>query len=434
MFRILFFFLIISCQGISQTFTLEKAISEGLKNRIEIKNQKLLSEIAKRQNAIIKAQWMPQISGSLDMRWNTQLQTTILPFDISGQNAEGSSKVKFGVPFNNLVGLQADQKIFDANKKIDIAINENRISQREIDSENQIVATKQAISEAYYVVILQKEYQRLNQEAYNRVIKAKENASTKYQMGTLLENDYNRFILDENNAKIAIEKSNLELELALSTLKYQMGLPETTQMEVFDDLSTLLAKTSKSYELQFENRPEIKAEETALKLNALNVDKQMAKNKATISAYGNYSILQLNTTFNPFSANTWFPYNYVGFKLNVPIFNGKQSSLIATDFKIQQEINQNNLLKLRADFEQETMISTKQMVQAKLDLGQTQKNIQLAQSIYNVDKFRFESGVLVISDLKNSDYSLKQAEYNYLNAIYSFLLAELKFKKATGNL
>ena len=434
MFRILFLFLIISFPGISQTFTLENAINEGLKNRIEIKNRKLLSEIAKRQNAKIKAQWMPQITGSVDMRWNTQLQTTILPFDISGQNPDGSSEVKFGVPFNNLVGLQADQKIFDANKKIDIAINENTISQREIDSENQIVATKQAISEAYYVVILQKEHQRLNQEAYNRAINAKENASTKFQMGTLLENDYNRFILDENNAKISIEKSNLEVELALSTLKYQIGLPETTKIEVLEDLNTLLAKNSKTYDLQYENRPEIKAEEMALKLNSLNIDKQMAKNKATISAYGNYSILQLNTTFNPFSANTWFPYNYVGIKLNVPIFNGKQSILNATDYKIQQEINQNNLQKLRADFEQETIISTKQMVQAKLDLGQTQKNIQIAQSIYNVDRFRFESGVLVISDLKNSEYSLKQAENNYLNAIYSFLLAELKFKKATGNL
>ncbi|MCP9766696.1 TolC family protein [Lacihabitans sp. LS3-19] len=420
--------------GITQTFTLENALNEGLKNRIEIKNQKLLSEIAKRQNAKIAAQWLPQISGSVDKRWNTQLQTTILPFDITGQNPDGSSKVKFGVPFNNLVGLQADQKIFDANKKIDIAINENTITQREIDLEKQTVAIKQAVSEAYYAVILQQEQRKLNQEAYDRTIKAKENARTKYQMGTLLENDYNRFILDENNAKISIEKSNLEVELALSTLKYQMGLPETAKIEVQEDLNTILAKTSKSYDLQYENRPEIKAEETALKLNALNVNKQMAKNKATISAYGNYSLLQLNTKFNPFSANTWFPYNYVGIKLNLPIFNGKQSSLNATDFKIQQEINQNNLQKLRADFEQETITSTKQMVQAKLDLEQTQKNIQLAQSIYGIDKFRFESGVLVLSDLKNSEYSLKQAESNYLNAIYSFLLAELKYKKATGNL
>ncbi|MBL0302254.1 MAG: TolC family protein [Cytophagaceae bacterium] len=281
--------------------------------------------------------------------------------------------------------------------------------------------------------MLNKEQIKTFQEAYERAKTALENAATKFKMGTLLENDYNRFVLDEQNAKVSIDKAKLEYELSLINLKYQMALPENNEIEVDEDLNLILSKTTANYLQQYENRPEIKAEETALKLNSLNIDKQMAKNKPTLSAYGNYSVLQLNKQFNPFSANTWYPFNYVGVKLNVPIFNGKQSSLNATDFKIQQEINRNNLQKLRSDFEQEARTSTKQMVQAKLDLEQTQKNIQLAQSIYGVDKFRFESGVLALSDLKNSEYSLKQAENNYLNAIYSFLLAELKYKKATGN-
>ena len=433
MFRIIIL-LLIPFLGFSQKYNLETAISEGLKNRIEIKNQRLLTEIANKQNAKIAAQWLPQVSGSVDMRWNTQLQTTILPFDITGENPGGNSTVKFGLPFNNLLGLQADQKIFDANKKIDKAINDNTVTQREIDLEQKVTQIKQSITEAYYGVLLNKEQIKTFQEAFERAKTALENAATKFKMGTLLENDYKRFVLDEQNAKVAIDKAKLEYELSLSNLKYQMALPESNEIEVAEDLNLILSKTTANYLQQYENRPEIKAEETALKLNSLNIDKQLAKNKPTLSAYGNYSVLQLNKQFNPFSANTWYPFNYVGVKLNVPIFNGKQSSLNATDFKIQQEINRNNLQKLRDDFEQEARTSTKQMVQAKLDLEQTQKNIQLAQSIYGVDKFRFESGVLALSDLKNSEYSLKQAENNYLNAIYSFLLAELKYKKATGNL
>ncbi|MBK6976564.1 MAG: TolC family protein [Cytophagaceae bacterium] len=432
MFRIIIL-LLIPFLGFSQKYNLETAISEGLKNRIEIKNQRLLTEIANKQNAKIAAQWLPQVSGSVDMRWNTQLQTTILPFDITGENPGGNSTVKFGLPFNNALGIQADQKIYDANKKIDKAINDNTVTQREIDLEQKVTQIKQSITEAYYGVLLNKEQIKTFQEAYERAKTALENAATKFKMGTLLENDYNRFVLDEQNAKVSIDKAKLEYELSLSNLKYQMALPESNEIEVAEDLNLILSKTTANYLQQYENRPEIKAEETALKLNSLNIDKQMAKNKPTLSAYGNYSVLQLNKQFNPFSANTWYPFNYVGVKLNVPIFNGKQSSLNATDFKIQQEINRNNLQKLRSDFEQEARTSTKQMVQAKLDLEQTQKNIQLAQSIYGVDKFRFESGVLALSDLKNSEYSLKQAENNYLNAIYSFLLAELKYKKATGN-
>lgn len=427
-------FLLIPVWGFSQKYNLENAINEGLKNRIELKNQKLLTDIAKRQNAKIAAQWLPQVNGSADLRWNTQLQTTVLPFDISGKNPDGSTKIKLGLPFNNSFGVQADQKIFDANKKIDLAINDNAVIQRELDVEKQMIAIKQSITEAYYSVVVDQEQINLNKDAYERAKTAKENATTKFKSGTLLENDLNRFVLDESNAKVAIDKSNLEYELAVSNLKYQMGISESTAIEVAEDLNTILTKTTSTYALQYENRPEIKVEETALKLNKLNIDKQMVKNKPTISAYGNYSVLQLNTQFNPFAAGTWYPFNYVGVKMNVPIFNGKQSTLNATDFRIQQEINRNNLQKLKADFEQEIQISTKQMLQAKLDLEQTKKNITLATSIYGVDKFRYESGVLSFSDLKNSEYSLKQAENNYLNAIYSFLLAELKYKKATGNL
>ncbi len=433
MFRIIIL-LLIPFLGFSQKYNLETAISEGLKNRIEIKNQRLLTEIANKQNAKIAAQWLPQVSGSVDMRWNTQLQTTILPFDITGQNPGGNSTVKFGLPFNNALGIQADQKIFDANKKIDKAINDNTVTQREIDLEQKVTQIKQSITEAYYGVLLNKEQIKIFQEAYERAKTALENAVTKYKMGTLLENDYRRFVLDEQNAKVAIDKAKLEFELSLSNLKYQMALPESAEIEVAEDLNLILAKTTANYQQQYESRPEIKAEETAMKLNGLNIDKQMAKNKPTLSAYGNYSILQLNQQFNPFASGTWYPFNYIGLKLNVPIFNGKQSRLNAADYKIQQQINRNNLEKIRADFEQETRTNTKQMVQAKLDLEQTQKNIQLAQSIYEVDKFRFDSGVLALSDLKNSEYSLKQAENNYLNAIYSFLLAELKYKKVTGNL
>jgi outer membrane protein len=420
--------------GISQKYSLENAIKEGLKNRIEIKNQKLLTEIANKQNAKIAAQWLPQVSGSVDMRWNTQLQTTILPFDITGENPGENSTVKFGLPFNNLIGLQADQKIFDPNKKIDIAINNNTAAQSEIDLEKQINTIKQSITEAYYMVLLKNEQMKLNQVAYDRAKTAREMADTKFKMGTLLENDLNRFILDENNAKVANEKVGMEYKLSLNTLKYQMALPETTEIEPNENLEILLANASASYQQQYDKRPEIKAEETAYTRNSLAIEKQMAQKKPTLSAYGNYSLLQLNQQFNPFSSGSWFPYNFVGVKLNVPIFNGKQSNLNAADFRIQQEINRNNIQKLKADFEQETKTSATQMVQAKLDLEQTQKNIQLAQSIYNIDKFRFDSGILALSDLKNADYSLKEAENNHLNAIYSFLLAELKYKMATGNL
>jgi outer membrane protein len=430
-FIILLFLPLIS---FGQNFTLETAVAEAIKNRIELKNNQLLIDIAKRQNDKIDAQWLPQINGSVDIRWNTQLQTNILPFDITGKNPEGSTKVKFGTPFNNSIGLQAEQKIYDVNRKIDKNINQNALKQREFDYEKQVNLIKQSVTEAFYILLLNKEQNRLNLESYNRTKTAKAAAETKYKVGTLLENDFNRFVLDENNAKIVVEKSQLDQELALNTLKYQMNVSESTPIEITTNLAELLAATTAIYTIQSETRPEIKSEENAISQNALNIDKQIAKNKPTISAYGNYSLLQLNKNPNIFATGTWFPFNFIGVKLNLPIFNGNQSAINSVDYKIQQEISRNNIQKLKDDFAQEANIYKKSMAQASLDLLQTKTNIKLAENIYSVDKFKFEKGVFTYADLKATEYSLKLAESNYLNAAYNFLQAELRYRRATGNL
>jgi len=72
--------------------------------------------------------------------------------------------------------------------------------------------------------------------------------------------------------------------------------------------------------------------------------------------------------------------------------------------------------------------------QSKLNLEEAKKNITLAQQILETDKFRFEQGVIVVSDLKNAEYSLQNSENQYLSSIYNFLVASVRYKKASGNL
>lgn len=57
--------------GYGQSLTLEEPIEKGLANRSEIKNAQLEIELAQRQNDRLKAQYLPQINGTADLRWNT---------------------------------------------------------------------------------------------------------------------------------------------------------------------------------------------------------------------------------------------------------------------------------------------------------------------------------------------------------------------------
>jgi len=421
----------------AQKITLNEAIQKGIENRIELKTQALNIQIASSENDKIKAKWLPQVNASGDVRWNTQLQTTILPFALPGSN-ESQTIVKFGRPFNNTFAIQAEQKVYDANKKIDRLVNDTQTEAQKNTLEQQKINLKQSITEAYFSAVFNKEKLRLSEIAMQRANAYLDAAKVKFEQGTILKNDLDKFTLDVSNAKLTQTKNVQDYELSLVTLQYQLNT--NAKAEPAEDLTSILNYSQITERRPAENqtnadkRTELKAEEINLQLNELNLQKQKSRNLPTVSAYGNYSAFQISDTFNPFASGTWFTANYVGIRANIPIFDGKQAKLSSQDFLVRKQINQLNMERLRNDFNYETKSTWNALQQSKLNLEEAKKNITLAQQILETDKFRFEQGVIVISDLKNSEYSLQNSENQYLSSIYNFLVASVRYKKASGDL
>ena len=417
----------------AQKITLAEALKMGLENRLEIRNQNLQVQIAENENNKVTAKWLPQLSGSADFRWNTQLQTTVLPFDITGRNPGGTTQAQLGLPFNNTLGVQLDQKIYDAGQIVDKKINNVQIENQQNTLEQQKINIKQSITEAYYLVVFNQERIAFAEKQAERNQANLEAAETKWKAGTLLQDEYDRFVLDLSNAKISLQKAKQDLELSLEALRYQVN-SKNNITEVADKLAGILKAMDNLTASMIEQRPEIKAEEIGFKLNELNAKKQRIRNLPTVSAYGNYSALQLSNEFNPFQSGTWFPFNYVGLRVNIPIFDGGQARFSAKEFTVRQEINRNNVEKLKADFDYEAKNAFKQMTQARLDVEETQKNVTLAQQILATNQLRYDKGALTLSDLKNAEFSLQNAENNYLTSVYNFLVANVRYRKAIGSL
>jgi outer membrane protein TolC len=431
---VVFFYLcILGNTAIAQKISLSQAIQIALENHLDLKNQSLEVKITELENQKLNARWLPQISANADFRWNTQLQTTVLPFDITGQNPEGQTKTQIGLPFNNTLGVQLDQKILDFNQKIDRKINNQQIKNRQNILEQQKIKIKQAVTEAYYQAIFYQEKIDFAQRQLARYQVDKESAETKFKSGTLLESDLDRYLLDVSNAQIVYQKAQQDFKLSLEALKYQMNSQENFT-EVADNLTNILNSANENYQILTEKRTEIRGEEINAQLNELNAKKQKFKNLPSVSAYANYSVLQLSEQFNPFQSDSWFPFNYIGLQIKVPIFDGRQAHLSSKEYLFRQQINRNNMAKYKLEFDYEAKNAFNQLTQAKLDINETKKNVDLAQEILRRDKLRYEKGTLTLADLKNSEFSLQNAENNYLTKIYDFLVANIRYKKAIGNL
>lgn len=423
---------VLSAATYAQTITLDEAIAQGLRNRPELKAQEVQIRIAEGEKDKLRAQWLPQLSASADLRWNTELQTSVLPigqFGLPGVPSDATQEIQIGVPFNNALGVQAEQKIYDANRRIDRQINAAQVESRQIALSQETRDIRFAITEAYYAAVFNREKRELARQALDRAQLNLRTAENQLQAGAALPNDVDRLALDVSNAQLALKKVEQDYALSVKRLQYQMGAAPDGSLQLSENVAVLLADTVLLVN-RIEQRPEILSENIALRLNALNREKQLARRLPTVSAYGNYTLLQLSETFNPVAADTWFPYSFIGVKASVPIFDGRQASLSAREFALRQDVNRYNLDRLRANFNFEATAQASAMEQARLDVQESLKNVALARQLLSTDQLRFEQGVLKQTDLKNSEFALQTAENNYLNAVYAYLVARLNYEKS----
>lgn len=428
---IIFFTLLFSFVGRAQplTLTLDQALRQAQENRLELLNGKLQTQIAESDEARRRARWQPQVKAAADFRWNTQIQQSVIknaPF-ANGQDVV----LRFGTPIANVLNVQAEQKIYDAQSPIDRRINRVNVAAQQTTLEKTAVDIRQQVTEAYYQAVFNREKIRLSERARTRAQGYLEQAQTRFRAGTLLQTDFDRFALDLSNAELTYRNDQRDFALSLDNLRYRIN---TTQaIEPADSLEALFVQ------FQAQNgaagsRVELKQEELSRQLNELNQRREQARLAPVVSAYGAYFAQQLADVFNPFQADTWYRYNYVGVQVSVPIFDGRQARLNRQDYVRRAQVNQNTIQQLKNDFDYETRSAKNTLDQARENLTETRKNIQQAQRILAVDRVRFDAGTLLLADFRNSEYSLQQAETNYLRSVYDALLGQLQLRKAMGSL
>lgn len=413
----------------AQPITLPQALKLARTNRLELTNQQLQIQISASDEARRRARWQPQVNASADFRWNTQIQRNIIknaPF------ANGEDVVlRFGTPISNGLTVQAEQKLYDATSRIDRTINQLNVESAQTTLEKLAVDVRQQVTEAYFQAVFTGEKRRLSAQARQRAQGYLDQAQTRFGAGTLLKTDLDRFILDLSNAELALRNDERDYVLSIDNLRYRINSPQT--VEPADSLEALLSALATESKPTGE-RVELRQEVINRQLNELNGRKESARLAPLVTAYGAYVAQQFSDTFNPLASGTWFPYNYVGLRVSLPLSDGRQTRLNRQDYELRVQINQNTLQQLRNEVDYERRSARNTLDQARENLAETRKNIVQAQQIVAIDRVRFDAGTLLLADFRNSEFSLRQAEINYLRAVYDVLLGQVAFQKAVGSL
>ncbi|ABG59899.1 TolC family protein [Cytophaga hutchinsonii] len=419
----------------SMQLSLKKAIEIGLNQRFDIKNQELAIQISESNRLKTQSKNLPQVNASIDFRYNAVLATSLLPPGAINNSTE-YTPIKFGTPYNTLTSITATQNLFNAGVSGDKLVNDAQKEYDQVSLEKYKTDAKSAITQAYYQVLLNQEQIKLTTENVANAETIVKKGESEYSNGTLLKTDLSRYQLDLSNAKNQLQTATTNYENSLLLLKTQLILPIETPVQLTDNLEGLITNSDQlaNNNVTIEQRYEYRIESSMMRLNDIQAKRYNRSYLPSAYLYGNASLQNQNSKVTLFNTDTWYPYVYVGIHADIPIFDGMEKSRNIAGYRLRSIQNKNNLEKLSYEIQTEA-INTRNLLNTAYSQYQTSKeNYALAQTIMKVDQDRYKEGTLTAAALKNTEYSLQNAQNNYLTSIYNVLIAQVNYKKAMGEL
>ncbi len=428
--KILITFLLLQNIGLFAQTKLELSLTEAmdyaLKNRPDLQNAHLKQDLAQNEEEKLYSLVFPKVTSSFDLRDNTQLQTNIIQ----------SQKVQFGAKYNATLGLDVQQPLFDPTfgavrkaAKINIEGEKLAIIKAETD-------IKYQVAQDYYSLILNKVKRDVAKINMQRNEKYFNEAKNKFDNGTILKTDLDRFKIDFLNSKVGFEREENNYILSKAKILSTIGAEPNGEITLKDSISVLQSVLEPSaFTTNAENRIEFKQESNALLAANYNIRRYKMDALPRVSLYGYYGTQALRSKFDMFnSTSNWNPFNYIGLKVNFTIFDGTLRRNNLDQAKIQTKISQNNLNNWKRIITYEQQSASLNLKNAYNGLAVAKENLQQANEILKVNQSRFTEGNITYAELVNAEKTLADAQSNYIASIYDYLLAQLNNQKAQSGL
>lgn len=422
--RILFILIaLLGCVSLSraqQRLSLSEAMEQAVKNRYDARANRLDVELA--ENAVSKSrnEWIPEITAGGEILYNSQLQTMIF--------AEGETS-KMGTKNLTALSLELSQPIFKPGLSTDIKIKKAALSvQKEVlrEKDNDI---RLYVAQAYLNVILREQQLLLTRESAERYQSYFELAKEKMELGTIIESELLQAQTDYENAATDLQKAGQNYDLAVKNLKYQLNMNDSESLILSDSLSVLLDNSPPGVSpAAIADRPELMQLYYSQQENELRLKKAGMMWLPTISLVANYTTEFQSDNYN-YSRNLWFPYNYVGVKLSLPVSNIFKRHTDRREFKMKSSQLAMQYNQKQYDLNYEIDRSNTELLNAVGNMASTTNTLNLSKELFSQRLAVYKLGTITYSALLDAETSVTTAQQNYITAVYDYLMAYYNNKK-----
>ena len=437
---IVFFSFAISskAQDSTSSFSLDGAIEYAMENAYVLQNSMQDITIAQKKVWETIAIGLPQVSGTANYNAFLNLPVSLLPAEFFGGEPGTYIPVKFGQDFNSDFGFSVSQLIFDGSYIIGLGSVQIYVNLSKQRHEKTAIDIREAVTQAYYLVLVSRKYKEAMVDDYENVKKLFNETKILYENGFREEQDVDQINILLRNSENEVLKAEREITVSKVVLKYTMGYNLEEDFELTDEiekfLEPLVAKQN-AFQFNFNSHIDYQLASTNFQVSEKLLGIEKVEYLPKLSGFYNYNKSAYSNEANLFTSKTaWYPSSLVGLQLTLSIFNSgqkrsrvQQAQIEVEKAGIQRKITEETLQK-------DYLTAVAQMESALESFDNDRENRDLAERIRQKTKIKFDNGI-------SSSTELSQIETQYINAYRALvtstlqlLQADLKLKKATGNL
>jgi outer membrane protein len=432
--------------------TVQEAVDLAFKNVVEIKNAQLDYQIQEAKNKEIFGMALPQVAGNAGVNHYLQLPKILFPdgsrstiYDvlIKEQLLPGGTtvpspviqQVSFQQPWNSSIGATITQLLFQPDVFVGLQARKTALDLSASNVEQVKERIRDSAYKKYYAILIAEKQSYFLKQGIQRLEKLYHDDSIMFKNGFAERLDLDKIEVQLTNLRTTASIIDNAIQLSYGALKFTLGIPQKDVVVLKEDLSVEKLKENILDEgFNYEDRIELKTLGFAKKLQELDAKRYKLAYFPTIAAQGSYSVNGQGQDFITSKNTTWIKSSFVGVSLSLPIFDGFQRKykLKQSQLNIQKVDNTIDNVKQAIDFEQ--FATRESLKNSLLNLDAQQRNMALAEKVYNTTKIKFENGLGSSFEVLQADNDFQQAQANYFSALYNAIVGKISYQKSLGKL
>lgn len=416
--------------------TLPACIDLALQNSAQLKKAKIDRQSLDQRLKEGRSAAMPKVNLGVNLDYYPMLPTNLLPGELFGVRND-YLPVQFGQPWQFTTALNIQQPIYDEALRRAAPLGSVTRSIYDLLIERNEEEITFNTASVFYQLLQAQQLMRAIDANHKKLSALQKMGELQLKNGYATATDVKRLRVAAGNLEGQRQNLLTGISALRQTLQFLCGLPFDEPFDPIEPESVPAADSSQWLSLtcdpasSTENRLLLRN----LELNKVQAGALRAENFPKLSAFASGFIQNQRSNANFFANNGyWFGMAAVGFKFDIPVFNGFRRHYKVAQLKLDGQ-------KLEADRQQlvrakqlEFRQAREQLQNALRTLHNNEENIALAHEIYEKLALQYNEGIAPLTDILNAQTAQSEAETNYWQQVFNYKLAVLKLLKAAGRL